>query len=546
MTHNPGPLHAMYWTARKWFAFLAALLLLWVSAYIVLHANDKLASYEYIQLNNTQLQQINGMLYADRLPQPAPLPALFQQITVNELGDTLSVTSPTAAPAPVQAAEGISEAQIDKVLFYIKTEFENRLRADQLQTIKDYIKTFGPGDVGVYLSGIKLRARSYFWLSGPMVYAEMIFWVIGGVICSVLFSIASVSRRVPIPGVGNTTFNSKEISYQVAKLFYAPFCAVVLVLAYNFFRHDTTLNIAANEGIIVFSFIAGFYSGRVMSLLERLKDALLPDGNHLPQLAMAMPMPAPYAPQPVEVPRPQPVAAPYVAAPVAEPRPQPVPVPPPPAPPAPEPRQPEPAAAAKEPAPTQIPDAPRPPSTLVSEPYIPPTPKAQPAPQPAPAKEPEPKLAGPASIYVSSQTPPPAPRPAAPPPPAGPTAPTGATGPEANTPQVHEAQITLKLDTNDMPEAERTRLRALGLSNAVVTLHNVNGKEVLTATPDKHNGTATFIAQRVKPGIYIVRATLTQRLAEDMIVNLFGEKTAYITTDKPGVELYIKKYEAID
>ena len=53
----------------------------------------------------------------------------------------------------------------------------------------------------------------------------------------------------------------------------------------------------------------------------------------------------------------------------------------------------------------------------------------------------------------------------------------------------------------------------------------------------------TFIAEGVKPGIYITRATLSQRLRDEQIINLFGEKTAYITEDKPGLELYMKKYE---
>jgi hypothetical protein len=55
-----------------------------------------------------------------------------------------------------------------------------------------------------------------------------------------------------------------------------------------------------------------------------------------------------------------------------------------------------------------------------------------------------------------------------------------------------------------------------------------------------------FLAINVKPGIYIARATLSMRLIDDQIINLFGERTSYLTADKPGFELYIRKYEMVD
>jgi hypothetical protein len=36
------------------------------------------------------------------------------------------------------------------------------------------------------------------------------------------------------------------------------------------------------------------------------------------------------------------------------------------------------------------------------------------------------------------------------------------------------------------------------------------------------------------------------KLVDDQIVNLFGERTSYLTPDKEGVELYVRKYNMAD
>ncbi len=111
--------------------------------------------------------------------------------------------------------------------------------------------------------------------------------------------------------------------------------------------------------------------------------------------------------------------------------------------------------------------------------------------------------------------------------------------------EISEVDIDLKLDLSGLFDEERNQLNRLGFSKAIVTLHNVNGKDIIPAKKVSEDMT-TFVASDVKPGIYIARATLSQRLRDDHIINLFGEKTAYITEDKPGLELFVKKYEAAD
>jgi hypothetical protein len=65
-------------------------------------------------------------------------------------------------------------------------------------------------------------------------------------------------------------------------MFYAPVCALVLVLGYNLLNTDSKMtDISIGKGLVLFSFICGFFSGRVIKFIDRLKDLVLPisDGS---------------------------------------------------------------------------------------------------------------------------------------------------------------------------------------------------------------------------------------------------------------------------
>lgn len=64
-------------------------------------------------------------------------------------------------------------------------------------------------------------------------------------------------------------------------MFYAPACTIVLVLGYQYLTdsNDNMIDISVNNGLIVFAFVSGFFSGRVMRFLDRLKELILPFGT---------------------------------------------------------------------------------------------------------------------------------------------------------------------------------------------------------------------------------------------------------------------------
>ncbi len=446
-----GFLDANYWTARKWFTLIVVLLLVWTGVYLFAHSKYGYKGYEYAHFTTAQVKQISRILNPDlyNRNQFASSGTNSNSISSNS-SDVATVSSPdipNEEQAVTLAACDLA-CRINKAELFIKSEFDNMIIPGQLNEIKQYINTFGPQEVSIYLVDYRLKVNSYFWLTGAMVYTEIIFWVIIGVLCSLLFSISSVARKTRADE--NNGFNSQEIIYQVAKLLYAPFIAIVLVLAYSYYKDGTTLNINTSEGVIVFAFITGFYSGRVMNFLDRLKQLILP---------------AAYDGKESSVPETN-------------------------------------TAAVQEP-----------------KPFI------------NPLLQEEKSQLQTTGIAVDKN---------------GEIIETVINKKPADDREIGEVDIDLRLDGSGLFDDEKSELQELGFNRAIVTLHNVNGKDIIAAKRVSDKNPARFIANGVKPGIYIARATLSQRLKDDHIINLFGEKTSYVTVDKPGLELYVKKYESVD
>lgn len=453
---SPNPLKANYWTAKKWFTVLIVLLVAWGALYAIMHGDEGHLGYEYVSFSKNQIRQINRLLTTES--------SILQGEDNNIAADNANTDSlyplSEATPIPekyqgsantVQTTTCDLDCRTEKVILFLNSEFEGDISQDQLNTIRKYIKTFGPDQVGIFLADHKVKVRSYFWLTGAYVYVEIVFWVIFGVICSLLFSVGNVVRRVG----RNGGFNPNEIIYQVAKLFYAPFSAIIIVLAYSYFKNSATLNIDASEAVIVFAFLAGLYSGRVMNFFDKAKQVLLPANvNEHMEPQVVQPQTQPMVAEEVQrhQSRPQPQYRPHVD------------------------------------------------KGNVTDADI--------------LKEMD--RASAASIEDKD-----------------------------DEKGIDEVDIDLKLDISGLFDEEKSQLQKLGFNKAIVTLHNVNGKDIIPARK-LGDDMSTFVASGVRPGIYIARATLSQKLKDDNIINLFGEKTAYVTIDKPGLELYVKKYQSVE
>lgn len=459
--HNgPGTTQANKWSAKQWFLLYGAVLLAWAALYLLSHSKMGIPGYEHARFSPADIRHINSILVA---PAPASPQANYgrQPVTNTNDGflDSYDTDSAAADYEPYiatfpenNAISNIDEQQgqeerVKKTMIYISSQYGEEIDPAQMATIQQYISTFTPRETGIFLADYRLRLQSFFWLSGKLLYAEVVCWVIFGVLCSLLFFIGKNASR-------EDGISQRLIIYQSARLLYAPFAAVILVLIYSYLKGNTTLHIEASELVIIFGFLLGFYSGAVMEVLDRLRGNYVQPNNYAPVAATPPAGHAPAATTGEEIPN-------YDNPPA-----------------------------------TEVHAEPETITDVEEEPYI-----------PAP-------LAQKRKLMNDDN-------------------------------EISEVDIDLKLDFSGLFDEERAQLQRLGFSRAIVTLHNVNGKDIIPAKKASEDMT-TFVASDVKPGIYIARATLSQRLRDDQIINLFGEKTAYITEDKPGLELFVKKYEAAD
>jgi hypothetical protein len=235
---------------HEWFRFLFILLILLSGTYILSHIFARRdAGYEYERLDEKQKQHIHT-IYFDK------------------------------ADPSEKIADSALRLKSQKALSFIQNQFNNKVDKDQIKRILPDLITTPPLEAISYLSILRFRVQSYFWLVGPEVYFEIIFWSLFGVLANILFNLGLVSRNSTTdPENPRTVFDSTEIPSQFAKFLYAPLCTLILVLGYNYFNDQNIVDISSSKGVIVFSFIGGYYSSRVIAFMDRLKDVVLPVGG---------------------------------------------------------------------------------------------------------------------------------------------------------------------------------------------------------------------------------------------------------------------------
>jgi|GEM_PF-5353768 len=119
------------------------------------------------------------------------------------------------------------------------------------------------------LPAISVSTGSYFWLNTNKKYIEVIFWSIFGVLASLLYFISEAMRT--------NSFKPTEISVYLAKIFYAPLISVIIIFSYKLITSSNSAKFDnTSTELLVFSFILGFFSGRAIELLNKIKDIILP------------------------------------------------------------------------------------------------------------------------------------------------------------------------------------------------------------------------------------------------------------------------------
>ena len=292
---------------NEWFSKLVKVLILIGTTYIIMHflvnwICPKL-DYEYVRLDKEQMQQIS-MIYLDTAHKADSTIKKGDSIEVtnnqeklqNLKTDTLKKDTPVIVKniKDEKIKKAINHNRINKykisdscdctectkeerVMCYLWNEFNQKLHTSQLQSIAQYLNCASTTEATNFLSKARFKVQSYFWLIGPLVYLEIIFWTWFGVICSLLFNLGVISKNSTTNPTDPTTYyDSSEVPSQVAKLMYAPACTLAIILGYNFFTDQNVVDISSSKGVLVFAFIGGFYSSRLIAFLDKLKEILLP------------------------------------------------------------------------------------------------------------------------------------------------------------------------------------------------------------------------------------------------------------------------------
>jgi hypothetical protein len=234
---------------KYWFGFLILLNTIVVVIYIIAHFF--LPGNEMKTLNNSQFQNLT--LLVDDFDNPS------------------------------DSIEQLNRPIRDKrIISYLKTSFDE----DSIVTLNRIFVSLPDVKTKNVMSLLKdqeYKVSSFFWLHGYESFAEVLSWALVGVLLSLIYYVSIANRGKPADG--STTlevraFDYKEIYDHIAKMVYAPVCTLVLILSYTYISSDNSVaNVSAGKGMLVFSFISGFYSGRVMKFLDKLKDLLLPSSG---------------------------------------------------------------------------------------------------------------------------------------------------------------------------------------------------------------------------------------------------------------------------
>ncbi|HEY9178132.1 MAG TPA: hypothetical protein VIN07_10595, partial [Flavipsychrobacter sp.] len=286
--YRPGTTQTSKWSAKQWFLLYGAILLVWAALYLLGHSRLGIPGYEHTRFTTADIRHINSILVA-QAPTPAQQPPAYRRQRITNTNDGFLDSYPDDSTEPGHKPyiatfpesgsmsnmnEGNNDRdRVKKAMIYLASQYGEEIDSDQMATIQQYISTFTPRETGIFLADYRLRVRSFFWLSGIMLYAEVVSWVVFGVICSLLFFIGKNSANS-----GGLT--QRTVFFQSARLLYAPFAAVIFVLVYSYLKGSATLHVEASELVIILGFIFGFYSGAVMEVLDRLRgNTATPGGN---------------------------------------------------------------------------------------------------------------------------------------------------------------------------------------------------------------------------------------------------------------------------
>lgn len=149
-------------------------------------------------------------------------------------------------------------------------------RAEEVKAVVAYLKEFeitvslNKGNLDLFYDSLNSRPflkKSNFFLKDDYILLEVLLWALMGVICNSIYRLSEYIRK--------DQFNSKEGVVYFVKLLYAPVITLIIYLGSNLLNADLGTQASINNTIVL-SFVLGFFSGRSIELLHKIKDILFP------------------------------------------------------------------------------------------------------------------------------------------------------------------------------------------------------------------------------------------------------------------------------
>ena len=156
----------------------------------------------------------------------------------------------------------------NQAIIYLDKKYEVKKLQGYEADLRSIINDVGRNRFISIITETGIKKKSYFWLSDDNSLIELIFWALFGTICSFLYYYVEYQKKGAL--------DEKEFPSYIAKLFYTPFIVIILYFSPNLFTSDKNFSIFFGYWTIVLSFILGFFSGRAIELLDRLKNFIFP------------------------------------------------------------------------------------------------------------------------------------------------------------------------------------------------------------------------------------------------------------------------------
>lgn len=249
LTTRLGNMKEMLSRSIPYLTWLIVLLGLVVAVYLVMHRAHGVKGFEFQKLTETDEAQLRALVDA-------------------------GVRTDTTGKEQPYFRQNMNRKQVQRFLTMRFEQWEK----GQRNTILVLIQRLSNRSVVTFLAATKFKVRSYFWSTGKAAYLEIVFWTLFGVLCSILYYVTEAIRAAA-KDPASPGFDPDEIPNHFARLAYAPIVSLILVFGYQFFSGEQFAAIETGKGMLIISFLLGFYSGRAMKLLDKIKEILLPFGG---------------------------------------------------------------------------------------------------------------------------------------------------------------------------------------------------------------------------------------------------------------------------